>query len=51
MNSTNCTASKTNFYYIFKATCFDLVYRSSSGFHTMESSNAMHVGIPSYSHQ
>ena len=30
----------------FEATCFDLIYRSSSGLHTMESSNAMHVGIP-----
>jgi hypothetical protein len=34
----------------FEATCFDLIYRSSSGLHTMEFSNAMHVGIPSYSY-
>jgi hypothetical protein len=34
----------------FKATYFDLTYRSYSGLHTMDSSNAMHVGIPSCSH-
>jgi len=33
----------------FEATHFDLTYRSSSGLHTMQSSNAMHVGIPSCS--
>jgi hypothetical protein len=34
----------------FEATYFDLIYKSSSDLHTMESSNAIHVGIPSYSH-
>ena len=34
----------------FEATCFDLTYRSSSGLHTIESSNAVLVGIPSCSH-
>jgi len=34
----------------FEATCFDLIYMSSSGLHTRESSNVIHVGIPSCSH-
>jgi len=35
---------------ICEATCFNLIYRSSSGLHTIKSSKAMHVGIPSCSH-
>jgi len=36
--------STTNFFIItYEATCFDIICRSSSGPHTIGSSNAMHV--------
>jgi len=49
---TNCMSSTTDFFIItYEATCFDLICRSSSGFHTIGPSNTMHVGIPSCLHQ